>query len=101
MKDATRATGVVGLIARNEFAAVLLGVNADQARPVVEKVRASLEGRLPGLVAAAGLKTPPLVAIGASVYGEDADSPDVLVDRARRSLRRQLQVPPRAAAHAA
>jgi diguanylate cyclase (GGDEF)-like protein len=102
VKGGTRATDVVGLTGKSEFAVLLLGVRPEEAQKaaekvtekVTEKIRLSMQAALPGLMATSGLKEPPFLAIGFSTYGTDGDSPDALVDSARLASQQQIDLIP-------
>jgi diguanylate cyclase (GGDEF)-like protein len=86
VKSLTRATDVVALISEREFAVLLVGARHDVAVQLAERLRQSVNARLPSILGAGDPSVWPTVEMGVAAYGEDACTLESLLDAARLAL---------------
>ena len=86
VKSLTRTTDVVALISEREFAVLLVGARQDVARQLAERLRESVNARLPSLLNTNDPCVWPTLEVGVGAYGEDGSTPESLLDAARLAL---------------
>jgi len=86
VKSLTRATDVVALISEREFAVLLVGARQDVALQLAERLRESVNARLPSLLNTNDPSIWPTLEVGLAAYGEDGSTPESLLDAARLAL---------------
>ena len=86
VKSLTRVTDVVALISEREFAVLLVGACQDVALQLAERLRESVNARLPSLLNTNDPSIWPTLEVGVAAYGEDSSTPDSLLDAARSAL---------------
>ena len=86
VKSLTRTTDVVALISEREFAVLLVGARQDVARQLAERLRESVNARLPSILNTNDPCVWPTLEVGVGAYGEDGSTPESLLDAARLVL---------------
>jgi len=86
VKSLTRTTDVVALISEREFAVLLVGACQDVALQLAERLRESVNARLPALLNTGDPSIWPTIEVGVGAYGEDGSTPESLLDAARLAL---------------
>jgi diguanylate cyclase (GGDEF)-like protein len=86
VKSLTRATDVVAMISEREFAVLLVGARQDVALQLAERLRESVNARLPSLLNTNDPSIWPTLEVGVAAYGEDGSTPESLLGAARLAL---------------
>jgi diguanylate cyclase (GGDEF)-like protein len=86
VKSLTRTTDVVAMLSEREFAVLLVGAREDVAAQMGERLRQSVNARLPSLLASSDPSVWPTVEAGVAIYGDGGCTPESLLDAARAAL---------------
>lgn len=86
VKSLTRVTDVVALISEREFAVLFVGARQDVALQLAERLRESVNARLPSLLNTNDPSIWPTLEVGVAAYGEDGSTPESLLGAARLAL---------------
>jgi diguanylate cyclase (GGDEF)-like protein len=86
VKSLTRTTDVVALLSEREFAVLLVGARQDVACQMAERLRQSVNARLPSLLGSSDPCVWPTVEAGVAIYGDGGCTPESLLDAARAAL---------------